>query len=623
MMRLGVLVEIVTVAAALPFIAGCGGPHPIGSVSAPAYVSAPAVSPSNGNVLSDPGFESGGFTSWKPCGSVAPQITKREAHSGSYSEFGGTLGTPELNGDAAVCQRVTVPPYARLSFWTNATTTDTIQYAWESASLVLPSGKPLVTLYQAAANTHGWQQQSADVSAYSGRNVEVRFDVHGNGYPHAYINAYVDDVSLASGTPTPSPMPSPTPVAPSKIRHIIIVLQENRTLDNLFHGYPGADTATTGLTSSGKAIPLQEVRLMTPWDPSHNYSTWLTEYAGGAMDGFDKIAIDYGGNAPEDFAYSYARQSDVQPYWDLAKEGVLADRMFADHRSQSFAGHLFPIAGASGPIDADDPEYYAADNPQGGQSCAGPGTGAAVNLDTGREDKRYHSCFNFQTIADLMDRKGVSWKLYIDASSRYSYVSSFSVIKHIYDSSEFATKVVSPETTILADIQNGTLPAVSYVIGTFANSDHAGQTVPSSNGPRWVSSIFNAVGKSAYWKDSAVILTYDDWGGWYDHVKPRTFNAFEAGFRIPLVIDSAYVKRGYISHRDHYIGSILHFIEANWDLGSLHTSDAHSDALDDCFDFAQSPLRYIPVNAGDPLAVLVDADLPWYGTHPTDPQLRD
>jgi phospholipase C len=603
------------------------GAFAVAGLAATACNSTPATLPAHaydpGNVILDPGFESGGFTYWKQCGSVPAKITTAKAHSGKYSEYGGTNRTPEINGDAAVCQTVTVPPYGRFEFWVNATTTDTVQYAWESAALLDPGGRVLTTLYQAAANTNGWVEKRFDVSAFGGKRVRVRFDVHGNGYPKTFINAYVDDVSLTSGTPTPSPSPSATPVAGSPIQHVIIVLQENRTFDNLFHGYPGTDYATSGKSSTGRRIPLQPVHLMTPWDPSHDYSDWETEYNDGAMNGFDRITIDYGSGAPKNFAYSYALQSDVQPYWDLAKEGALADEMFADHRSQSFAGHLFPIAGASGPIAPDEPNYYAADNPSGGESCAGPGTGAAVNLITGREDRQYTSCFNFETIADLMDRKGVSWKFYVDSESRYDYVSSFSVIKHIYDSPEFENNVISPETTILSDLQDGTLPAVSYVIGTFANSDHPGQRVPSSNGPRWVTSIFNAVGRSPYWKNSVVILVYDDWGGWYDHVKPRTFNAFEAGFRIPLVIDSPYAKRGYVSHHVHYMGSLLHFIEANWKLGSLHTSDAHSDALRDCFDYAQTPLRYVPVNAGDPLGVLVDADLPWYGTHPHDPKLRD
>jgi phospholipase C len=604
---------VIALAAAAVFLAACGSPQ---VTAHPALAPVPFAAPTGGNVIQDPGFESDGFTFWKQCGKVRARITTAKAHTGTYSEFGGTNGNPELNGDAAVCQRVTVPPFGRLSFWIDAQTTDTVQYAWESAALIGSNGKPLATLDRTASNTHGWVQRRFDVSAYSGQQVTVQFDVHGNGYPQAYINAYLDDVSLVSGTPTPSPSPSASPVAGSPIRHVIVVLQENRTFDNIFHGYKGADYASSGPTSTGKIVPLRPVHLMTPWDPSHQYGDWITEYNGGAMNGFDKDTIDYGGGAPKDFTYSYALRSDVQPYWDLAKEGVLADHTFADHRSQSFAGHLFPIAGASGPIAPNLPDYYAADNPQNGESCNAPGTGAAVNLITGREDKTYKSCFDFQTIADLMDHKGVSWKFYVDSSSRYDYVSSFSVIKHVFNSPEFNTNVVSPETTIFSDIQNGTLPAVSYVVGTFANSDHPGQKVPSSNGPRWVTSVFNAIGKSRYWKDSVVVLVYDDWGGWYDHVKPHTFSQFEAGFRIPLVIVSPYAKRGYISHTVHYVGSLLHFIEANWNLGNLKTSDARSDALEDCFDYQQAPLRYVPVDAGNPLGVLVDADLPWYGTHP-------
>jgi phospholipase C len=422
--------------------------------------------------------------------------------------------------------------------------------------------------------------------------------------------------AVASSAPSAAAIASP-------IQHVIIVLQENRTFDNLFHGYPGADYATSGQTSTGSTVALQPVRLMTPWDPAHNYPNWVTEYNNGAMNGFDRNTIDYGSGEPPNFSYAYAIQSDVQPYWDLAKQGVLGDAMFADHRSQSFAGHLFPIAGASGPIDAADPDYYAAGNPVYSASCASPGRGTAINIQTGAQDKQYESCFDFKTIADLLDAKGVPWRFYIPSSDRTHYVSSFANIRHIYASGEFASDVVSPETTIIGDVQNGNLAAVSYVVGTFANSDHPGQNVPSSNGPTWVTSVFNAVGASPYWTSTAILLVYDDWGGWYDHVKPVTFNAFEAGFRIPLVIVSPYARRGYVSHQVHYMGSILHFIESNWNLGSLNTADARSDALDDCFDYTQAPLRYVPVTAGNPLAVLVDADLPWYGRTPEEPDQRD
>jgi len=169
--------------------------------------------------------------------------------------------------------------------------------------------------------------------------------------------------------------------------------------------------------------------------------------------------------------------------------------------------------------------------------------------------------------------------------------------------------VVTPETTIFSDIKDGKLPAVSWVVGTVENSDHAGQTVPSSNGPTWVSSVFNAVGESKYWKNSVIILIYDDWGGWFDHVKPVTWDAYEPGFRIPFVVVSPYARRGYISHRIHYTSSILHFIEVDFGLGSLHVTDARSDALDDVFDFSQSPLQYLPVKFSGSFERLFESDL--------------
>lgn len=602
-------------------LAACGAG---GSRNAPFVPSdPPALRDGTANAVRDPGFESGGFKYWKQCGKRPASIVTTTSHSGTHSAFEGTQAAPELNGTSAICQTVTVPRFGRLSFWSLDQTDDSLQYASQSVAILDGAGNVLDTLSQVADSTTGWTQHSLDVSAFAGKTVQLQFGVHGNGYAQAFIDRYVDDVALTAGTPTPSPSPSASPVPGSPIEHVIIVLQENRTFDNVFHGYPGANYAKTGLNSAGARVELQQVPLMTAWDPSHDYGDWLTEYNNGGMNGFDRESLDYGGGAPSNFAYSYAQQSDVQPYWDLAKEGVLGDNTFADHRSQSFAGHLYPIAGASGPIDAADPDYYAANNPQGGESCADPGTGQAIDIITGALDKEYTSCFDFKTIADLMDAKHVSWKFYVDSADRENYVSSFSVIKHVYDSQDFTNNVVSPETTIVEDVQNGTLPAVSYVIGTFANSDHAGQNVPSSNGPRWVTSVFNAIGKSKYWKNSAIILTYDDWGGWYDHVKPKTFNAFEAGFRIPMVIDSAYAKRGYISHDPHYIGSMLRFIEENWNLGSLHRSDARSDAFDDCFNYKQRPLKYISVDAGNPLSVLVDTDLPWYGRTPQDPQERD
>jgi phospholipase C len=456
-----------------------------------------------------------------------------------------------------------------------------------------------------------------------------------------YVAAAAVALVACGGGVSPSLPPSPSTVAAtesdrramrgpafkaipgsSPIKHVVIVLQENRTFDNLFHGYPGANWARFGYNHENRRVALPELRLMTPWDPSHEYEDWLIEYDGGKMNGFDLETVDEGHRPPKDFAYGYARPADVKPYWELAREGVLGDEMFDDHRSQTYAGHLYVIAGAAGPIAAGQRDWYVADNPLGGTSCANEGMGEAINISTGETNENYTTCFDFPTIGDRLTRRGISWRYYVPFTDRETIVSGYASIRHVFDGPQWAN-VVSPETTIFSDIDNGTLPAVSWVIATFANSDHPGQDVPSSNGPNWVANVFNAVGTSRYWKDTAIILTYDDWGGWFDHVKPATFDYYEPGFRLPLVIVSPYARRGYVSHDVHYTGSILHFIEHVYGLRSLGTSDRRSDRFDDCFDFSQKPLPYVLVPPPGNFASLFESNLAPYDGAPADPALRD
>ncbi len=167
-------------------------------------------------------------------------------------------------------------------------------------------------------------------------------------------------------------------------------------------------------------------------------------------------------------------------------------------------------------------------------------------------------------------------------------------IAHIRNSKSFATHVVAPPKEIFDDIDAGHLADVVWVTPTAAASDHAGTT--DGSGPSWVASVVNAIGSSKYWNDTAIFVTWDDWGGWYDHVSPPQDNSYELGFRVPLIVISPYAKRHYVSHRRHEFGSILKFTEETFDLGSMNTTDVRSDDLYDCFDFSQqpSPFQKIP-----------------------------
>jgi phospholipase C len=146
----------------------------------------------------------------------------------------------------------------------------------------------------------------------------------------------------------------------------------------------------------------------------------------------------------------------------------------------------------------------------------------------------------------------------------------------------------------LSDIQNGTLPAVSYVIPPACASDHPHQAKNHPlAGPYWVAAITNAIGTSNYWNRTLILVTWDDWGGWYDHVPPPVLDADQLGFRVPLMIISAYpVAAGVVDHRLRNQASIITVIEAIFGLRSLGQLDAKSDDLHADFRFDRSPQPY-------------------------------
>jgi PLD-like domain len=190
-------------------VSACGG------ASSPAPIPAAGVSDGQSqrdlaspvNVVKNPGFEMG-FQHWRQCGTVAAAIG-RVAHSGAKSARLGTFSKPEIKGDAAICQSVTVPFAARFTFWIESVADVSTSREWQSATLLSASGVVLQSFYRTAASSKVWKKLSYDLSAYAGRNVTIEFEVHGAGSKSGYIGQYVDDVSLvATGSPSPSPSPT-------------------------------------------------------------------------------------------------------------------------------------------------------------------------------------------------------------------------------------------------------------------------------------------------------------------------------------------------------------------------------------------------------------------------------
>lgn len=404
--------------------------------------------------------------------------------------------------------------------------------------------------------------------------------------------------------------------APGSIKHVIVMFQENRTTDNLFHDpvlmAEGADIASSGLNSLGQAIPLQPRPLLDTYDPFHFRKQFLEMYDNGKMDGADLIRIrcpDGGDDCyPPNPQFTYVDPGDVAPYFTMAESYTFADRMFQTNQGPSFPAHQFIFSGTSAPSETSD--LFAADNPATTAQapytgCIAPTTQTVPMIDPeGNEDIFMYPCFEHTTLTDLLDEKGLSWEYF--SAGEGSIWTAPNAISHICQANEPGGRCKGPEWSnvsdhaaiILDDIANGTLPNVSWVMPPGFSSDHPGGN--DGTGPSWVASVVNAVGHSPYWSDTAIFITWDDWGGLYDHVAPPILNSYEYGFRVPLVIVSPYAKKGYVSHVTHNFGSILKFVEKTFDLPSLGFADAASDDLSDCFDFDQPPpwFKTVPSKVG-------------------------
>lgn len=401
------------------------------------------------------------------------------------------------------------------------------------------------------------------------------------------------------------------------VDHVIIVVQENRSFDDLFHRYPGADTADYGYAHDGTRVKLEPIPLEIPYDLSNGFQDFEQSYDDGRMDGYDYRATLprnedtvplYAAQYP---AYGYVPHRESKPLFDIAKQYVLADRMFQSNIDQSFAAHLYLIAGQAG-RSANVPNGF----PWG---CdAQSGTTVAILSDKRQLQKRVYPCFDFPTLADEINARNLSWRYY--APQIHSAViwrrfrklreegkiarqrpdfggnwSSYDAIAHERFGPEWATNEISPETRFLSDVRSGKLANVTWIVPDWRNSDHSDSR--SATGPSWVASIVNAVGDSEFWRNSVILVTWDDSGGWYDHVPPPQLDYDGLGVRVPLLVVSPYARRGIVEHTQYEFGSILRFTETVFGLSPLSASDRRANNLDRCFDYSQQPRVFEKISA--------------------------
>jgi phospholipase C len=364
--------------------------------------------------------------------------------------------------------------------------------------------------------------------------------------------------------PAGGPARAAEPAPRTPIRHLVMLMQENHSFDNYFGTYPDADGIPAGTCMPVRpdkpekgCVQPHHLTAGPPRDHSHDHKTALRQLNGGRMDGFIRaLEVRRQDGA---VAMGYYDRGDLPFHWAVADEYVLFDRFFSSSMEGGDANHVFWVAGRP---NADD----------------GP------------------------TIFDRLQQRGISWKFYVAGydprlnirtppsrrDARWGRVlDDVPILKmtRFADDRRLASRIVDLG-QYYQDLQDGTLPAVSFIVD-YGASEH-----PPGNlalGQRLVRSLVNGLMASTAWKDSAFLYTYDDWGGWYDHVRPPRVDASGYGFRVPALLVSPYARRGHVDHTQLDQTAGIKFIEENWGLPPLSSRDAAARTFTGALDFSSPP----------------------------------
>ena len=396
------------------------------------------------------------------------------------------------------------------------------------------------------------------------------------------MNEELADLEGAAHTEEAAATGASTTSIPSKIRYVLVIVKENRTFDNYFTGFPGADYSTWAYKWNPKTHKDEHFKRPfapdgeLPTAPVHSHNRALRAYRGGHMDGFSANV----GMTP----YMRYRESQLSAYWKYAREFVLADHYFSTTLAPSAPGHEVFWFGRSTTLD------NGVCHKPGGVGC-GHGcestkeTVTAFNPTTGVE-KKVKPCFNLPSLADHLP-SGFDW---IDYGSQ--------IAKQIKSQEHVSADHYGSATKLLTDMKNGKLHNLMIAHVTDGNYSEHPPRGPCE-GQQYSVDVINAAMKLPQWKNMAIIVTWDDWGGFYDHVKPKVATAkdgrqFSNGFRLPLMVISPYAKKGYVLKHRTEQASVPKLIERLWGMTLMSTRNAHArdgiaGSLYEAFDFNQAP----------------------------------
>ncbi len=399
-----------------------------------------------------------------------------------------------------------------------------------------------------------------------------------------------------------APPPSPGAIP---IQHIVFIMQENHAYDNLFGTYcpvagPSCPTTSVGLpngtciprdpaVASGPCIapsPVVDPATAQPTDLLHTWTSSHRAYNNGSMNGWFPAELN------STLPYRYYDGSTIPTYWDLAEQYALGDNFFSSTLSYSLPNHWYMFAGQAPPIS----EYYLMYGPgQEVQNQSAPHRGLY-----GYQQQYLNESNATPTFADELLTSNISWKYYdtpvphggagynqsLADGLAWNYWNPGVAKAETYLNPTLNAHYV-PRDQVLADAAAGNLPQLSWVLPSFNQSDHPIAELPT--GEAWVASVIDALERGPEWNSTAIFVSWDEYGGFYDQVAPPQIDAYGLGFRVPVLVISPYAREDYVDPQLGYFESVLRFMEYRFGLAPLTARDANAPLYLDAFDFSQAP----------------------------------
>jgi phospholipase C len=384
--------------------------------------------------------------------------------------------------------------------------------------------------------------------------------------------------------------PAPKPRTP--IEHVVVLMQANHSFDSYFGTYPGADGLPAGTCIPTSVAPGADPKdCVKPYRlgdgalgtlPTSSRDVALEQRHGGRLDGFLAAGRTDPAAPANPAVMAHYDDRDIPWYWNAADDYVLFDRFFTSSLGGKLTNRMFWVSGSPGVAGAATTDRIPAEG------------------------------FTAPTIFDRLQAKGISWKFYVenydpaityrsrqsgDRGGQIKRVPLLNYARFLDDPERF--KRIVDVSEYHRDLERGTLPAVSF-ISSSASSEHPPGRVRA--GQAFVRTLVGSAMRSSAWASTALLWTYDDWGGFYDHVPPPQVDRSGYGFRAPALLVSPYAKRGYVDHTTLDVTSVLKFIEQNWGLRPLASRDRGAQSIAGAFDFAQPPRKaaFIGLDRGRP-----------------------